>query len=179
MSFDATYDPESWEGDYELYENEDWVGLLKLRKEVAMKHSSDLYAQQRYAEALNLNKRYKDTLDFITPLYKDNYDVGFGIQEIVDALYGLGKTEEDFNWINKSGILKLNSDTVQFCVDLLKNKRRAIRITDLYIELIMKADYCKFNEPELAKFLVKFTNTFDIQLDKDFIMDSKLKVKKR
>ena len=30
MDFDNTYDPERWEGYYELYENEDWVGLLKL-----------------------------------------------------------------------------------------------------------------------------------------------------
>lgn len=178
MSFEDTYDPESWEGYYELYENEDWVGLLKLCEIDAKKHPSDLYAQQRYADALNLNKKYKEALDFITPLYKDNHDVGFGISEIVDALYGLGKTKEDYDWINRPVILTLDSDTVYFCIDLLKNRRRAVRITDLYQDLIMKADYCKFNEPELANFLVRFTEKFDIQLDKDFIMDSKLKLKR-
>jgi hypothetical protein len=179
VSFDDTYDPESWEGYYELHENEDWVGLLKLSEMDAKIHPSDLYAQQRYAEALNLNKKYKEVLDFITPLYKDNHDVGFGISEIVDALYGLGKTKEDYDWINQPVILTLDSDTVHFCVDLLKNRRRAVRITDLYQDLIMKVDYCKFNESELAKFLVRFSDKFDIQLDKDFIMDSKLKVKRK
>ena len=179
MKIDNTYDPESWEGDYELYEKEDWVGLLKLREIEAKTHPSDLYAQQRYAEALNLNKKYKDALDFITPLYKCNYEVGFGIQEIVDALYGLNKTELDFNWIKKPVILKLDSETVQFCADLLEKRKRAVRITDLYGDLILKADYCKFNEPELAEFLVRFTDRFDIQISEDFLMDSKLKLKRK
>lgn len=179
VDFDDTYDPESWEGDYELYEKEDWVGLLKLRETDAKKHPSDLYAQQRYAEALNLNKQYAKTLNFITPLYEDNYEVGFGISEIVDALYGLGKTKLDYKWIDKHVILTLDSDTVQFCAEILKHRKRAVRITDLYQDLIMKADYCKFNEPELAEFIVKFTDVFEVQLDKDFIMDSKLKIKKK
>jgi len=177
VNFDDTYDPESWEGYYELYENEDWVGLLKWCEIDAKKHPSDLYAQQRYANALNLNKKYKEALDFITPLYKDNYDIGFGISDIVDALYGLGKTKEDFDWINHPVILTLDPDTVNFCIDLIKNRKRAVRIIDLYQELIMKTDYCKFNESELAKFLVEFKDKFDIQLDNDFIMDSKLKMK--
>jgi hypothetical protein len=179
MYLDGTYDPESWQGDYELYEKQDWVGLLKLRESEAKRHPSDLYAQQRYAEALNLNKRYLETLDFITPLYEDNYDVGFGIPEIVDALYGLGKTKENYNWIKKPVILILDSDTIQFCLDILKTRRRAVRITDLYQDLIMKTDYCKFNEQELAEFIVKFTEEFEVQLDNDFIMHSKLKVKRK
>ncbi len=54
MDFDDTYDPESWEGYYELYENEDWIGLLKLCEIDAKKHPTDLYAQQRYAECFKL-----------------------------------------------------------------------------------------------------------------------------
>ncbi len=179
MNIDDTYDFESWEGDYELYEKEDWKGLLKLREVDAKKHPSDLYAQQRYAEALNLNKKYNETLDFVTPLYKKNYDVGFGISEIVDALYGIGKTKADYNWIDQHVILTLNSDTVQFCAEILKHRKRAVRITDLYQDLIMKADYCKFNEPELAEYIVGFTDIFEVQLDKEFIMESKLKIKRK
>ncbi len=178
MDFDNTYDLENWEGYYELYENEDWIGLLRLCEVDAKKHPSDLYAQQRYADALNLNKKYKEALDFITPLYKDNHEVGFGISEIADALYGLGKTKEDYEWITPPVILTLDTNTIDFCVDLLKNKRRSILITDLYQDLIMKTDYCKFNEPDLVKYLIKFTDKFDIQIDKDFLMSSKIKLKK-
>jgi hypothetical protein len=179
VNFEDTYDLESWDNDFELYEKEDWVGLLKLREKDAKKHPSDLYAQQRFAEALNLNKQYSETLNFITPLYEDNHDVGFGITEIVDALYGLGKTKEDYNWINRPVILTLDSDTVQFCVDILKNRRRAVRITDLYQDLIIQTDYCKFNESELAEFIIRFTDEFEVQLDTDFLMDSKLKLKRK
>lgn len=42
----------------------------------------------------------------------------------------------------------------------------------------MKADYCIFNEQELGEFLVGFIDTFDVQIDNDFIMDSKLKLKR-
>lgn len=70
MTTDYTNAPESWQDDFELYENNDWIRLLKLRKKVAEQEPSDLYAQQRYADALNLNKQYNETLNFITPLYK-------------------------------------------------------------------------------------------------------------
>ena len=179
MDFDNTYGPESWEGYSEFYENEDWVGLLKFCEIDAKKHTSDLYAQQRYAEALNLNKKYKEALDFIIPLYKDNHDFAFGDSEIVDALYGLGKTKEDFDWISRPVILTLDSDTVDFCVDLLKNRSRGVRITDLYQDLLLKTDYCKFNEQELAEFLVRATDKFVIKPDKDFIGWNKLKLKRK
>ena len=102
-----------------------------------------------------------------------------GFLKLSMHFYGLGKTKEDYNWINRPVILTLDFDTVQFCIDLLKGRRKAIRITDLYQDLLLKTDYCKFNEPELAEFLVKFTDEFEVQLDKDFIMYSKLKVKRK
>jgi hypothetical protein len=117
MDFEDPYGLEDWEDDKILFEKEDWPNLLKLREERANKNSSDLYAQQRFAEALNLNKRFADTLEFITPLYRDNYEVGFGIHEIIEALHGLGKSENDFNWIEKPKIIKLDSDALKLCVD--------------------------------------------------------------
>ena len=79
MDYDDPFGVEDWEDDKILYEKEDWPNLLKLREERAKKNPTDLYAQQRFAEALNLNNRFEDTLDFITPYYQDNYEAGFGI----------------------------------------------------------------------------------------------------
>ena len=70
MDFEDPYGLEDWEDDMILYEKEDWPSLLKLREESAIKNPTDLYAQQRFTEALNLNKRFADTLEFITPLYR-------------------------------------------------------------------------------------------------------------
>ncbi|MBA7673515.1 hypothetical protein ES703_81713 [subsurface metagenome] len=179
MDFDDPYGLEDWEDDKILFEKEDWINLLKLREGRAKKNPSDLYAQQRFAEALNLNKRFADTLDFITPLYQDNYEVGFGIHEIIDALHGLGKSENDFDWIVKPKIIKLDSDALKLCVDFLKPKRKPSSITDIYCDLIMHGDYSGFNEEQLGEFLLKNTDTFDIKSDSEYLWDIKIKLKRK
>ena len=179
MDFDTEYETESWEAGYELYEEENWTELVKLRKIEAKNNPSDLYAQQRYAEALNLNKKFNETLDFITPLYEMNYNEEFGISEIIDALYGLGKTENDFKWIEKPIILKLDSNTTQTCIDVLKDRKKPVSITDLYCDLLLKGINCRFDEYEFAGFLIQQTNEFDIQLNNDYIISSKIEIKKR
>ena len=179
MDFDDMHGLEDWEDDKILFEKEDWISLLKLREGRAKKQPSDLYAQQRFAEALNFNKRYKDTLDFIAPIYQENYESGFGIHEIIDALYGLGKTETDFDWIIKPNVLKLDSDTLKLCVDYLKPKKKARSITDIYCALIMNADYWTFNEEGLGKYLVKYPDTFDIKKESEYFWDIELKIKRK
>ena len=179
MDFEDPYGLEDWEDDKILFEKKDWRNLLKLREERAKKQPSDLYAQQRFAEALNLNKRYKDTLDFITPIYKENHESGFGIHEIIDALHGLGKSEDDFEWIEKPKIIKLDSDSLKLCIDFLKPKRKHCSITDIYCDLIMQGDYSDFNEEQLGEFLLKNTDIFDIKSDSKYLWNTKIKLKRK
>jgi hypothetical protein len=178
MDFEDPYGLEDWEDDNILFEKEDWPNLLKLREERAKKNPSDLYAQQRFAEALNLNKKFADTLEFITPVYQDNYEVGFGIPEIIEALHGLGKSESDFNWIIQPKIIKLDSDTLKLCVDFLKPKRKHSSISDIYGNLIMQGDYYDFDEEQLVEFLLKNTDTIDIKTDSESHWDMKIKLKR-
>lgn len=173
------YGIEDWEDDYNLVEKEDWAGLLKLRDERAKKKPSDLYAQQRFAEALNLNKKYRETLDFISPIYEKNYESGFGISEIMDALFGLEKTEDDFNWITKPIILKLDDYSLNLCLATLKGRRKYISLTDIYMNILMQADYLTFNAKELAEFLLQKPNLFDVKGDKNYFFDIELKMKKK
>lgn len=179
MNFEHTYELEDWEDDKVLFEKEDWVSLLKLREERARKQPSDLYSQQRFAVILNINKKYKKTLELITPLYQKNHKSGFGVQEILDALYGLGKSENDFNWKTKISILKLDSTTLELCVDFLKPKRKARNILEIYGVLIMNADYCAFNEQRLAQFLINHPEKFDIKKDSEYFLDIELKIKRK
>ena len=173
------YDFEEWEGDAYFFEKEDWVGLLKLREERDKNRRSDLHAQERYAEALNLNKKYKETLKFLTPLYKKYYDTGFGIHEILDALYGLGKTENEFDWIEKPTILKLDQNTFDICIEFLKNKRKPVSIFRLYENLLMRSDYLTFKEEELSDYLLKHAEFFDITGDRSMYFDIELKLSKK
>ena len=170
---------EDWEDDKILFEKEDWIGLLNLRHERAKKQPSDLYAQQRFAEALILNQKYVEAIDFIAPLYKENYESGFGISEIIDALSGLGKTENDFVWIEKPVVLKLDKNTLGICVEFLKGKRKHISLIQLYSDLLMQTDYLKFNEQELSEFLVNYTKIFDFIGDKTDFLDLKVKLNRK
>jgi len=179
MNFEDPYGLEEWEDDMILFEKEDWTNLLKLREEKAKRNPSDLYAQQRFAEALILNKRFADALEFITPIYKDNYEVGFGIPEIIEALYGLSRSENDFNWIVKPKVIKLDSDTLRHCVEFLRPKRKTSSVSDIYCDLIMQGDYTDFNEEQLGEFLLKNTDTFDIKSDSEYHWDMEIKIKRK
>jgi hypothetical protein len=179
MDFDDPYGLEDWEDDKILFEKEDWASLLKLREERAKKNPSDLYAQQRFAEALNLNNKFKETLDFITPYYQDNYEAGFGIHEIIDALKGLDKAENDYNWIVKPAIIKLNPDTLKLCVDFLKPKRKPSSLSDIYCDLMLRGDYVDFTEEKLANFLFENPDTFDIKKSSDYFWDMDIKLRRK
>jgi len=169
------YDFESWEPDANLYEKEDWKNLLKLRKEFVIRHPNDLYAQERYIEALILNKRYSEAIKYVTPLYEKYYEEGFGIGQIIEALLGLGRSENDFNWIIKPVVLKLDNSTLETCIRFLKRKRKPICITDLYCDLILNSDYAMFKEDSLFDFLKANGEKFIFTGDTDYFYDTKIK----
>jgi len=50
-------DFKEWGGDYLYIQEEDWAGLLKLRKEKANNNPKGQDCQWRYGEALAFNKR--------------------------------------------------------------------------------------------------------------------------
>ena len=175
----SDYDFEEWEGDYELIEEEDWVGLLKLRKWKAENRPEDLYAQLEYADALNLNRKFEQTIKFLKPLYEKYYQDSIGVREILDALYGLGLSENDFNWFEKPKILKLDQVTLTLCIKFLNGKRKHRDIPEIYTELLLQAEYCKFNEQGLADFLTSKKEIFDIQGEIKYFWDTELKLKRK
>jgi hypothetical protein len=153
-------DFEEWEGDADLINEKNWKGLLKLREQRARRKPDDLYAQERYGEALILNQQYQQALDYMTPYYKVYHELEFGIGQIMDALIGLGKTEKDFNWIKKPRVLRLDQSTINLCKINLKGKKRFTKVLDLYFSLMFAADYLTFKEQEFSDFLRKNVNDF-------------------
>jgi hypothetical protein len=157
------YDFEEWEGDYQLIQEEDWAGLVKLRKHKAEKYPNDLQSQWRYGEALVYNQEFEQALSFMTPIYKKEPGYSDVVHSILDALLGLGKTENDFEWIEKPIVLKLDEQTKIFCANFLKNKKKPTRFYDLIEHFIFQSYYLTFKEEELCAFLKKdkrfvFTN---------------------
>ncbi len=162
----SDYDFEEWEGDAYFIEKEDWKGLLELRKKRDLKRTDDLYAQQRYAEALILNKLYAEALDFIRPLYIKNHEFGFGVHEIMKSLQGLGKTEDDFQWVSKPRIVKLDQNLIESCLKFLSRKRKPTSCLSIYEYFLMNSDYIDFEQKELGLFLLDKTEIFEIYGDK-------------
>jgi len=159
------YDFEEWEGDSLLIEEENWAGLVKLRKQRAEKRTHDFYSQWSYGEALIFNQEFQKALDFLTPIYKREPNYPDVIHSILDALFGLGKTENEFDWVEKPVVLKLNDETKNLCKDFLKSKRKPVSFLSLFESLRIEFAYMKFQEEDLYKYLKtdKFFKFSDIE----------------
>jgi hypothetical protein len=171
-------DFEDWEGDYLLIQEEDWAGLVKLRKQKAEKYLNDLYSQWRYGEALVFNQEFKQALEFLTPIYKREPDYPDVIHSIIDALYGLGKTENDFDWMEKPDVLKLDDETKTLCKDFLQKKRKPISLLSLFEWLLMNSDYMTFNREELYAYLMT-DGLFKFSGDEEEFWDVEVSLKKK
>lgn len=167
---------EDWEDDYRLISKGDYKGVKRLRQEVAKSHPGDIYVQWRLGEAYILCKEYEKAIDYFTPLYRENPDYGDIEYSILDALFALGKSERDFNWVSVPEVKRLNNEVSDFCYDYLKSKRKARSLDDVYCQLIVEG-YLTFSEEELLNHLIK-DGRFEFQ-DDDGVHSTLLKVQRK
>ena len=159
---DEDYDLELSEEEKAIIESKDWPALLELRKGLAESRPEDLLAWQRYTESLNLNKMHKEAIDAIEPFYRENYDFGFGIFEIIDVFLGMGKTEDDFDWIEKPEVVKLNDKTLDFCIKVLKRQGGPVSIYSLFEAQLAQGEYLAFHIKEFLEFLTERSEIFEL-----------------
>jgi tetratricopeptide (TPR) repeat protein len=147
-------DFEEWETDYELREKEDWPGFVEYCKQRAEKRPDDPYAQFYLGEAYVLNGEYDKAIEFLSrhhrrhPWNPDYHGV------ILDALYALAKTEDDFDWVQKPVILRMSRDILDACYEFLRSKRKPRSVDELYMRFVMEG-YLLFTEEELLKALLE------------------------
>ena len=72
---------------------------------------------------------------------------------MLDALFALGKNEDDFDWAEKPVILRMSKEILNICYEYLRPKRKPRTISELYIEFAMKG-YLLFAEEDLLKGLL-------------------------
>lgn len=108
-------------------------------------------------------KEYEKAIDYLTPLYRKNPDNGDIEHSILDALFALGKSESDFNWVSIPEVIRLNKEVSDFCYDYLKGKRKARVLDDVYCQLIVNG-YLTFDQEELLNHLIK-DGRFELQND--------------
>jgi len=161
QSFD---DFEEWEYHFELLESKNYPALVKYCRQEAEKYPNDFNVQCSLAEAYNLNEEYEKTIEFLSSYHKKDPSYISFQHEILDALFALGKNENDFDWIEEPQILKISKEVMDTCYQLLKSKKTSLSTLDLYAEFLMDDEsYLFFTEEDLKKALIA---------DKGFVVDN-------
>ena len=155
------HDFEEWELHAELLEKKDYPTLVEYCKQRAEQRPDDLYAQHDLGQAYVLNGEYEKAIEFISDHHRKhpwNEDYQY---IILDALFALGRDENDFNWIETPIVLRMSEDILDACYEFLRSKRRPRSITELHTEFVTKG-YLLFTEEDLLNALL---------LDERFIVE--------
>jgi len=150
---DTEFDFEAGVEHQKLIDNKDYFGLVQFCKQIAERNPGNLYAQYYLGNAYFLNGEYNKAIEFISEHYKKHPWNPDYQQVILDSLFALGKTENDFHWKEKPGILRMSTDIVDTCYEFLKRKRKPRSIMELYARFVTEG-YLLFSEKDLLKALL-------------------------
>ena len=150
---DTEFDFETGVEHQRLIDNEDYPGLVQSCKQIAKRNPGDLYAQYYLGRAYVLNGEHKKAIKFMAEHHKKHPWNSDYQHVILDSLFALGKTEDDFNWIKRPVILRMSTDIIDTCYEFLKRKRKPRSIMELYT-LFVTDGYLLFSEKDLLKALL-------------------------
>ena len=145
---------EAWQPLVEFHEKEDYAGLVRYCKQRAERFPDDLYSQFYLGKAYVLNGEYEKAIEFLSQHHKKqpwNTDIQY---VILDALFALGKNENNFDWTEKPVILRMSKDIIDACYEFLKPKRKPRSVLEIHTQFVTKG-YLLFTEEDLFRALVK------------------------
>jgi tetratricopeptide (TPR) repeat protein len=158
---DDPHDFEEWELPAELREKADFPALLEYCKRRAKQRPDDLYSQYDLGNAFVLNGEYEKAIEFMSEHHRKHpWNTDYQ-HVILDALFALGKTEDDFEWLEKPIVLRMSQEIVDTCYELLKRKRKPRSVIALHMQFSMKG-YLLFTEQNLLEALEK-DGRFDVE----------------
>ena len=141
-------DVEEWEIDAELRDKENYSGLVEYRKQRSERFHDNPYAKYYLGEAYVLNGEYEKAIEFLSEHHKHQPDNPDYHHVILDALYALGKTEDDFDWLQRPVILRMTAEIVDACYEFLRSKRKPRSVNELFTRFVMEG-YLLFTEEDL------------------------------
>ena len=136
-----------------MIDNEDYPGLVQFCKQRSENNPEDLYAQYYLGDAYVLNGEFEKAIEFMAEHHKKhpwNSDYQY---VILHALFALGKTEDDFNWVERPVVLRMSTDIVDTCYEFLKPKRKPRSIMELR-DMFITEGYLLFSGQDLLKALL-------------------------
>ena len=145
---DNEYDFESWEDEHYYRENKDFEGLVNHCFNIYQERPNDIHAQYNLGEAYILNNEYNKAIELLKKSHNKHPGIIAFQHQILAALYGLGKDENDFDWKNFPKIIKLSTEILDRCYKYLKSKRKPRLVFELYNLFILEG-YVRFTEDEL------------------------------
>lgn len=151
---DDFIDFEAWEVHADLMEKNDYPGLVKYCEGQVSRRPDDLYAQIRLGEAYLLNGQYNVAIQRMGDCHRKYPDISEFSRLILDALFALGKTEDDYEWIQKPRILTIGPPVLDACYEYLRPKRKPRDVETLRNEFMSKG-YLKFSSEDLLKALIE------------------------
>ncbi|HCE44669.1 MAG TPA: hypothetical protein DET40_14090 [Lentisphaeria bacterium] len=141
---DESDDFEAWEAYAELLENKDYPGLVAYCERVVARHPEDLYAQERLGDAYVLDGQYEMAIQAMGSIHRKFPDIDAFQHVILDALFALGKTEDDYEWVAAPSVLRLGKPVLDMCYEFLRPRRKPRDVAFLEIDL-MRHGYLAFS----------------------------------
>jgi len=93
-----------------LLDTDNHPGLVQHWREILERDPSDINAVLALAEAFVLNSQYQDSIAMLTPYYRQAPEESLYAHAILDALFAMGKTSQDFSSQSE------NPDRSQTCI---------------------------------------------------------------
>ena len=155
-----------------MRDKEDYPSLVEYCKQRAERFHDDPCAQYYLGEAYVLNGEYEKAIEFLSEHHRrhpDNPDIQ---HLILDALFALGKTDDDFDWVQRPVILRMSSYTLKSCYEFLKSKRKPRSVNELYNRFVMEG-YLLFTEEDLMKAL---SEDGRFVVEDDAVLSAKIRV---
>lgn len=139
--------------DSELYYSGKLEEWLEFRGKQFEFYPNDHGTRYRFAEALILNNKYKEALQYLEKFHKDEPDDDDFNQQILDCLRKLDVEKKEFNWKVKPHSLSLNLELELLIIEKLKSKRKRKRnLKDIYLDMMI-GNLLEFDEEELMHYL--------------------------
>jgi tetratricopeptide (TPR) repeat protein len=136
-----------------LLEEKDYPGLIQYCKDRATENPGDLYAKANLGKAYILNGNYEKALNYLTECHQQYPDIDEYQHLLLDVLFGMGMTENDYDWSKKPVVLRLNKDIIDACYLYLGPKRKPRSIYDIHNEFVFKG-YVTFTPKDLLLGLI-------------------------